>query len=127
MIDPKAKIVARPMVVRACGHQQEFQHYDIDKYRAQRLAKFQATRCAGCVAKEAEAQRGTLTKGEALKRLPPGTQVSLTLQPNTSWAGTLSANGVTVEVTGVVDAGPQAVVAALARLWIAKSGSNPTL
>ena len=124
MIDPKAKIVGRPMVIRACGHQQEFQEYSVDKYRAQRLAKFQKTRCADCVAKHNEAQRSTLTKGEALSRLPPGTQVSLTLQPDKSWAGSLSANGVTVKVVGVVDAGPQAVVAALARLWLAKSGTS---
>ena len=51
MTEPSGKIVARPMVVRACGHQQEFQHYEVDKYRAQRLAKFQQTRCAECAAK----------------------------------------------------------------------------
>jgi hypothetical protein len=46
MTEPSGKIVARPLVVRACGHAQEFQHYAVDKYRAQRLAKFQRTRCA---------------------------------------------------------------------------------
>ena len=35
MTEPSGKIVDRPMVVRACGHQQEFQHYSVDKYRAQ--------------------------------------------------------------------------------------------
>ena len=40
-LPPKGEIVARPMVVRACGCLQEFQHYAVDKYRAQRLAKFQ--------------------------------------------------------------------------------------
>jgi hypothetical protein len=47
MTQPSGKIVGRPMVVRACGHEQEFQHYAVDKYRAQRLAKFQQTRCSG--------------------------------------------------------------------------------
>jgi hypothetical protein len=45
MTEPSGKIVARPMVVRACGHQQEFQHYTVDKYRAQRLAKFPDPLC----------------------------------------------------------------------------------
>src|SRR5437667_2969255 len=90
MTEPSCKIVATPMVARACGHQQEFQHYAVDKYRAQRLAKFQRTRCAECVAKlRAEQQRAAeavLTKSEALKRLPAGTQVSLTRQADGSWA-----------------------------------------
>src|SRR3954469_21893767 len=57
MTEPSGKIVARPMVTRACGHKQEFQHYEVDKYRPQRLAKFQKTRCAGCAAKLVEEQR----------------------------------------------------------------------
>src|SRR5947208_10569204 len=101
MTEPSGKIVARPLVVRACGHLQEFQHYAVDKYRAQRLAKFQQTRCAECVAKLVEEQQRTAeaapTRGEALKSLPPGTQVSLTRQADGSWAGTLSAAGKTVE------------------------------
>jgi hypothetical protein len=56
-LPPTGEIVARPMVVRACGHQQEFQHYKVDKYRAQRLAKFQGSRCPACVAKLQEEQR----------------------------------------------------------------------
>ena len=48
---PTGEIVARPMVARACGCLREFQHYAVDKYRAQRLAKFQKTRCEVCVAK----------------------------------------------------------------------------
>ncbi len=39
-LPPTGEVVARPMVRRACGHEQEFQHYAVDKYRAQRLAKF---------------------------------------------------------------------------------------
>ena len=72
MTEPSGKIVARPMVVRACGHQQEFQHYAVDKYRAQRLTKFQRTRCAECAAKLVEeqqraARRRAEEKGEAPK------------------------------------------------------------
>jgi hypothetical protein len=129
MTEPSGKIVARPMVVRACGHQQEFQHYTVDKYRAQRLAKFQQTRCAECVAKLVEEERRTAeavpTKGETLKSLPPGTRVSLTRQPDGSWAGTLSADGTTVEVAGVAGAGPQSVLLALARLWASESRAGP--
>jgi hypothetical protein len=126
MTEPSGKIVARPMVVRACGHQQEFQHYEVDKYRAQRLAKFQKTRCADCAAKLLEEQRRAAAalpkKGEALKRLPPGTKVSLTCQRDGLWAGELSAEGTTVEVTGAVGAGPQSVIVALARIWVSASG-----
>ena len=57
MTQPSGKIVGRPRVVRACGHEQEFQHYAVDKYRAQRLAKFQRTRCTECAAKLVEEQR----------------------------------------------------------------------
>src|SRR5436190_6805858 len=125
MTEPSGKIVARPMVVRACGHQQEFQHYSVDKYRAQRLAKFQQTRCADCAAKLVEEQQRAAEavpkKGEALRGLPPGTQVSLTRQPDGAWAGTLSAGGKTVEMTGVVGAGPQSVIVGLARLWASES------
>jgi len=109
MAEPSGKIVARPMVVRACGHQQEFQHYEVDKYRAQRLAKFQQTRCAQCAAKLVEEQRRAAQtvpkKREVLNSLPPGTLVSLTLQQDRCWAGTLSADGRTVAVAGVAGAG----------------------
>jgi hypothetical protein len=127
MTEPSGKIVARPIVVRACGHEQEFQHYAVDKYRAQRLAKFQKTRCAECVKLLEEQQRsaeGLAKKGEVLKLLPAGTQVSLTRQPDGSWAGKLSAAATTVEMAGVAGAGPQSVVVALARLWVSKSGSG---
>jgi len=117
------------MVVRACGHQQEFQHYTVDKYRAQRLAKFQRTRCAECAAKlvkeQQEAAEALPKKGEALKSLPPGTQVTLTRQANGSWSGTLSAAGTSVELAGGPEAGPQSVVVALARLWLLESGAGP--
>jgi hypothetical protein len=124
MTEPSGKIVARPMVVRACGHEQEFQHYTVDKYRAQRLAKFQKTRCSACAAKLLEEQRlaaeALPKKGEVIKSLPPGTQVSLTRQADGSWSGTLSADGKTVQTTGVAEAGPQSVIVALARLWLAE-------
>ena len=127
MTQPSGKIVSRPMVVRACGHEQEFQHYAVDKYREQRLAKFRQTRCAECAAKLVEEQQRAAEalpkKGEALKSLPTGTQVSLTRQPDGSWAGTLSADGTRVEVAGVAGTGPQSVVVALARLWASESGA----
>jgi hypothetical protein len=116
------------MVARACGHKQEFQHYAVDKYRAQRLAKFQRTRCAACVAKLNEEQQRAAeavpAKGEALKLLPAGTQVTLTRQADGSWAGTLTAQGTTVEIAGVGDAGPQSVIVALARRWAAATAKK---
>ena len=128
MTEPSGKIVARPMVVRACGHQQEFQHYAVDKYRAQRLAKFQQTRCAECVAKMVEEQQrmaeAVPKKAEALKSLPPGTQMLLARRADGSWAGTLSVDGTTIEVAGVAGAGPQSVIVALARLWVSESGAG---
>ena len=128
MTEPSGNIVARPMVVRACGHQQEFQHYAVDKYRAQRLAKFQKTRCAACAAQLVEEQQraaeGLLKRGEALKLLPPGTQMSLTRRPDGSWAGTLAADGTAVATEVTAGAGPQSVVVALARLWASESGAS---
>src|SRR5438552_12748977 len=128
MTEPSGKIVARPMVARACGHLQEFQHYAVDKYRPQRLAKFQKTRCADCAAKLVEEQqrasKALPMKGEALKSLPPGTQVSLTRQPDGTWAGKLSGGGTTVELVGVAGAGPQSVIVALARLWAVQTGAG---
>jgi hypothetical protein len=122
-LPPTGEIVARPMVVRACGCKQEFQHYAVDKYRAQRLAKFQRTRCPACAAKlvEAAKQSAAVPKTEALKGLPAGTQVSLTSLPDGNWKGTLTADGKTVETVGQAGSGPQAVVVALARLWLSKT------
>jgi hypothetical protein len=107
-------------VVRACGHAEEFQHYEVDKYRAQRLAKFQGSRCPACVAKLVEEQRqaAPTPKREVLGLLPAGTQVSLTRRPDGAWAGTLAAEGTAVEAAGPAGAGPQAVVVVLARLWL---------
>jgi hypothetical protein len=122
-LPPTGEIVARPMLARACGCVQEFQHYKVDKYRAQRQAKFQKTRCPACVAKLTEAQR-LLPKGEAMKLLPVGTQVTLALAKEGVWAGTLTANGKTVAVTGTENAGPQAVVVALARQWVKEAGDS---
>jgi hypothetical protein len=119
MAEPSGEIVARPLVARACGCKQEFQHYAVDKYRAQRLAKFQKTRCAACVAKLIEEQRlaaqALPKRGEALQLLPPGTQVTMTKREDGTWAGTLAAGGKTVEAVG---AGPQGLTVALARLWL---------
>ncbi len=111
------------MVARACGCMQEFQHYTVDKYRAQRLAKFQKTRCAACVAKLAEEQmlaaQALPKKGEALHLLPPGTQVMLIRQSDGTWAGVLNVAGKKVEYAAPAGTGPQAVVVALARSWAA--------
>ncbi len=124
-LPPKGEIVARPMVVRACGCEQEFQHYKVDKYRAHRLAKFQSSRCPACVAKLQEEQRRAAAalpkKDEALKSLPPGTQISLTRLPDGTWAGTLGVEGTMVEMTGSAGAGPQSVLVGLARLWLLQS------
>jgi hypothetical protein len=126
MTEPSGRIVARPLVVRACGHEQEFQHYAVDKYRAQRLAKFQGSRCPACVAKLQEEERRAAgpPKGKALEALPAGTQVSLTRTADGSWAGRLTAGGRTVGAEGPAGAGPQAVVVALARLWLAAGGAG---
>jgi hypothetical protein len=125
-LPPTGKIVARPMVARVCGCLQEFQHYAVDKYRAQRLAKFQQTRCPACAAKLVEEQRlrAPLPQGQALRLLPPGAQVSLTLQPDGAWAGSLTAEGTAVQIPGAGSAGPQAVVVALARLWLSTTGKD---
>jgi hypothetical protein len=123
---PTGKIVARPMVKRACGWLQEFEHYEVDKYRAQRLAKFQRTRCPACVARLIDQQRqaAPLPKADAIKLLPCGTQVSLSRRPDGSWAGTLAAGGIEVQCAGVVDAGPQSVLGALAQQWVAASAER---
>src|SRR6476620_402564 len=102
-LPPTGEIVARPMLIRACGCVQEFQHYAVDKYRVQRQAKFQRTRCPACVAKLVEEQRLAATlpkKGEVFRLLPLGTQVSLSRRPDGIWSGTLTADGKTVETTG---------------------------
>ena len=130
MAVPSGEIVARPMVARACGCKQEFQHYAVDKYRAQRLAKFQKTRCADCVNKLNEelrkASAATPTKAEVLLSLPPGTQLAMTKHPDGKWKGTLTADGTSVEAVGD---GPNGLAVALARLWrsscLAKSVSPP--
>ena len=116
-LPPSGEIIARPMLPRACGCVCEFQYYAVDKYRAQRQAKFQRTRCPACVAKLVEAQRLAATlpkKGELFRALPPGTQLALARRADGVWSGTLTADGKTVEATGE---SPQGLVLALARLW----------
>jgi hypothetical protein len=102
------------MLARACGCVQEFQHYAVDKYRAQRQAKFQSTRCPECAAKVA-AQQVLPSKTEAFERLPAGAQMTLTRLPDGTWKGTLTAAGATVEATAK---GPQGITAALAQAWV---------
>jgi hypothetical protein len=121
MAEASGKIVARPMVARGCGCLQEFLHYAVDKYRPQRLAKFQKTRCPACVAKLNEEQRlaaeALPKKGEAIQALPPGTQIAITRAADGTWAGTLAAEGTKVAATA---GGPQGVIVALARQWLAE-------
>ena len=122
-LPPKGRVVGGEQVARACGCVQEFQHHEGDRYRAQRLAKFRATRCAACVEKVlAEQRRVSVSKAEALRLLPPGARVSLTLGPDGAWSGTLTAEGKSVEATGDPGAGVQAVVAAMARRWLIARG-----
>lgn len=122
---PTGEVIARPMMPRACGCECEFQHYAVDKYRAQRLAKFQSTRCPECVAKSEAEQRAAAaalpSKGEALQSLPNGSQLTLTRQANGVWAGTLTADGATVEGTGD---GPQGLTITLARQWLLGRGPD---
>jgi hypothetical protein len=103
----------------------EFQHYAVDKYRAQRLAKFQSTRCPVCVEKLNEEQRQAAaalpTKTEALQLLPAGTQMALTRRPDGTWSGTLTAAGKKVEATGE---SPRGLTIALARLWVNAGGAE---
>ncbi len=120
---PTGEVVARPMVARACGCLREFQHYAVDRYRAQRLAKFQKTRCEVCVAKLNDEQRQAAAtvpkKGEAFKLLPEGAQYALTREADASWTGTLTANGQTVAADGD---GPHGLTLALARAWLSANG-----
>src|SRR5436309_13168985 len=106
-LPPTGEVVARVMLPRACGCLQEFQHYKVDKYRAQRQAKFQRTRCPACVAKLVEEQRRTAPppKREVLQLLPAGSQVTLTRRADGSWGGTLTAEGATGESAGAAGAG----------------------
>src|SRR5947209_6022777 len=121
---PTGKIVGRPMVARACGCQCEFQHYEVDKYRSQRLAKFQQTRCPTCVAKLEEERRQAVAarppRGEALGALPIGTRLTLGRRPDGLWAGMLAADGTKVEA--VADS-PRPLVTTLAQLWAVAKGA----
>src|SRR5438067_9163040 len=118
MAIPSGEVVARPLVARACGCLREFQHYAVDKYRAQRLAKFQQTRCEVCVAKLNEEQKraaAALPKvGKVFHSLPTGAQLAMTRRPDGTWAGSLTAGGTAVEGAS---GGPQELTVLLARLW----------
>ena len=120
---PTGEIVARPMMARACGCLCEFQHYAVDRYRAQRLAKFQSTRCPACVAKAEDERKAALAtlpgKGEAIQGLPNGTEIHLTRRPDGKWLGVLTAEGTKVEA--VAD-WPQGLSGTLARSWAAARG-----
>jgi hypothetical protein len=128
MGQPSGEVIARPMVARACGCLREFQHYAVDKYRAQRLAKFQKTRCEVCVAKLNDEQKQAAAnipkKGEAFKQLPNGSLMTITRRPDGTWTGTLTADGKTVEADGE---GPQGVALALARVFLTGSPTAPAV
>ena len=80
---------------------------------------------AKLVAEEQRAAAAVPKKGELIKLLPPGTQLSLTRQPDGSWTGQLAAAGKSVAATGVAEAGPQSVIVMMARLWAAEAGVAP--
>jgi hypothetical protein len=126
MAEPRGEVVARPMVARACGCLCEFQHYSIDKYRTERLAKFQKSRCPTCVAKLNEQQKQAAaampSKGEALRLLPPGSNMTLVCKSPGVWEGTLVASGATLKA--VADS-PQGLTVALARQWVSTKGPKP--
>ena len=116
MAVPKGPIVERPMLPRACGCLAEFQVYAVDKYRAERQAKFQSTRCPACVAALEEAKRkDAIPKGEAFARLPQGARLSVDKNADGTWSGTLAADGRSVEASA--DA-PPSLALILARLWL---------
>lgn len=123
MGQPSGDVIARPMVARACGCQREFQHYAVDKYRAQRLAKFQKTRCEVCVEKLNDEQKQAAAhipkKGEAFKQLPKGTQMTILCRDDGTWTGSLTTGDKTVQADGE---GPQGVALALARAWLVAAG-----
>lgn len=122
---PTGKIIARPMVARACGCMCEFQHFEKDRFREQRLAQFQKTRCPACVQKHNEEQAKVAAqlpkKGEAFALLPTGARFTLTRQADGNWAGTLEGDGLKVEGT---DATAQGLTVTLARLWVATGRSK---
>jgi hypothetical protein len=113
MTPPSGAIIARPMIKRACGCIGEFQHYEVDKYRTQRQAKFEATRCPACAAKQIASQR-VPSKTEAMTSLPTGATFVLVRMEDGSWAGKLMAEGATVEAAMT---STQSLVVALAQQW----------
>jgi hypothetical protein len=100
-------------------------HYAVDKYRAQRLAKFQKTRCAACAAKLDEEQRKAAEalpkKGEAISALPTGSQIALSRGPDGGWTGTLTIKDSTIKADA---GGPQSVIVLLARRWVMAQESH---
>jgi len=116
MTPPSGPIVAKPMLKRACGCIQEFQYYTVDRYRKQRQAKFESTRCPECAAKVI-ASKIIPTKNEAFGRLPAGTRMLLERLSNGTWSGSLTVNGTSVEANA---SGPQSLTVALAQQWASR-------
>jgi hypothetical protein len=126
MATPSGKVVDRPMVKRACGCVCEFQYYSVDRFRAERLAKFQTTRCPNCVAKLEQERRlfSLPKKGDAFKALPAGATIHLEMKADGSWLGILTAEGEKVEAVEPLT-GPQALILTLTRLWLADQRPMP--
>jgi hypothetical protein len=123
---PSGEVVARPLVARACGCQREFQQFAKDRYREQRLAQFQMTRCEVCVAKMNEEQKRAAASGpkagSVFRSLPSGARVEMTRRADGAWAGTLTAGGTAVEGAA---GGPQELTIFLARLWATACEGSP--
>jgi hypothetical protein len=123
---PSGEVVARPLVARACGCQREFQHFAKDRYREQRLAHFQKTRCEDCVAKMNEDQKRAAASGpkvgSVFRSLPTGARFEMIRRADGAWAGTLAAGGTAVEGAA---GGPQELTNLLARLWATGSSPSP--
>ena len=118
MSEPAGRVVGKVPVVRGCGCTQDIDRFDRDRFFDQRLDKLKKTRCPACVTKHAAEQKQAASlpkRGEAVAALPPGAAVSLTKRPDSIWAGTLTAGGVTVEAVGE---SPVGVTVALAQRWV---------
>ena len=99
---PTGEVIARPMMPRACGCLCEFQHYAVDK-TAQRLAKFQSTRCPECVAKSEAEQRARpprCRQGEAIQSSRSARRSRTDPAAERLLDGDLARRGTTVDGTG---------------------------
>jgi hypothetical protein len=89
-------------LARACGHDQQFQHFEDDPDREGRREMFLRKRCPTCGRKGNEKHNrlqagGTVKKGQEVKRLLAGARFDMVRQAGGSWANSLAANGGGVE------------------------------